>query len=242
MERTVFFVPQSEDCTVMLTKTELFSDLPSNSCPLYESIRAAREERFKVAREHCEDLWSTFKPNADEHFLSEFPLHLHERWFEMYLAVSLIRRGLRIRCLKPGPDILLISCQPRVWIEAVCATSGQQGAPDSVPEPIDSKWMDVPVDQYVIRIRNSLEEKARKFSKYIKNGIVGPDDVLLVAISVSSAGLSALDMIECMPRALYGVGNQILRYNKRTGEHVGSGLETISEIPAHVWLWRRVLD
>ena len=31
-------------------------------------------------------------------------------------------------------------------------------------------------------------------------------------------------------RALYGVGNQILTYNKRTGEHVGSGLETISEI------------
>ena len=90
--------------------------------------------------------------------------------------------------------------------------------------------MDVPVDQYILRIRTSLEEKASKFSKYVKDGIVVRDDVLLVAISVSSAGLWLHDMIECMPRALYGVGNQILEYNKRTGEQVGSRRETINEI------------
>ena len=56
----------------MLRKSELFSDLPSNSCLQYRLIRAASKECFKVAREHCEDLWRTFKPHADEHFCLSF--------------------------------------------------------------------------------------------------------------------------------------------------------------------------
>ena len=216
----------------MPTKSDLFSALPSNSCLPYRLVRAAGEKRLAVAREHCEDLWRTFKPHATDHFLSEFPLHFHERWFEMYLTVSLIRRGFVVQCPKrdEGPDVLVTSCQQRIWIEAVCATSGQPGAPDSVPEPIDGKCMPVPVDQYVLRIRTSLQYKAGRFSEYIQKGIVRPYDAVLVALNVFLAGLSPIDMIECMPRALYGIGNQILEYNKRTGEQMGSRREAISEI------------
>lgn len=215
---------------MMLTESDLFSALPSNSCLHYSLVRGASEKHLADAREHCEDLWRTFKPHADEHFLSEFPLRFHERWFEMYLAVSLIRCGFAIQSRNSGPDVLLTSCQPRIWVEAVCATSGQPGAPDSVPEAVDGKSMAVPVDQYVLRIRSSLQDKARRFSEYIEDGMIRPDDILLVAVNVASAGLSSLDMVECMPRALYGIGNPILEYNKRTGEQVGSHRETISEI------------
>ena len=208
----------------MFHKCELFSRSPRNSSRQYELIRAAGDERFKKAKEHCEDLWSTFEPFADDHFLSEFPLRFHERWFEMYLTVSLIRLGLHIQCPKPGPDTLLTSGGQRIWIEAVCATSGQKGAPDSVPEPVPNKWTDVPVDQYVLRIRNSLHQKVEVFSNYIENRTVGQDDITVVAISVWPAGLWPQDMLACMPRSLYGIGDPILEYDQVTGQQVAAAM------------------
>lgn len=171
----------------------LFQTLPPNSSVYYGKMYAGGEDRFRKAREHCEDLWRDFAPDADRHFLSEFRgsvsdretanLRTHARWFEMYLTVSLMRLGLDIRCPKPsGPDILLTTRGRRVWIEAVCATSGQKGLPDSVPEPEYGKCTDTPIEKYVLRVRNSLDEKAKKFRAYMKNGTVGQEDVLVVAI------------------------------------------------------------
>lgn len=214
----------------MSYESAIFSGSPESSSRLYDLIRAADDERFRKAKEHCEELWRSFEPFADKHFLSEFPLHFHERWFEMYLTVSLLRLGLDIQCPKPGPDILLTSGSRRIWIEAVCATSGQKGFPDSVPELVPGKLMDVPKDPYVLRIRNSLDQKARIFSNYIKNRIVGQDDITVVAISVWSAGLWPQDMLACMPRSLYGIGDPILEYDKVTGEQVGSRYEMMTEI------------
>ena len=46
-----------------------------------------------MAKAHCEDLWSDFWEYADEHFVDEFRVNFHERWFEMYLTVSLHSGG-----------------------------------------------------------------------------------------------------------------------------------------------------
>lgn len=45
------------------------------------------------ARAHCEDLWSDFRDFADSNFKREFAINTHQRWFEMYVTVSLIRAG-----------------------------------------------------------------------------------------------------------------------------------------------------
>ena len=217
----------------------LFQGLPPNSSLYYEKMYAAGEERFRRAREHCEDLWRYFAEHADRHFLSEFRgstpdqelrnLRTHARWFEMYLTVSLMRLGLEIRCPKPGPDILLTSGGRHIWIEAVCATSGQKGLPDSVPEAQHGKVVDTPIDKYVLRIRNSLDEKARKFRTYIENGTVGRDDVLVVAINVWAVELGP-HLYHCMQKSLYGEGDLVLYYDRGTGKTVGSGHETTPKI------------
>ena len=137
-------------------------------------------------------------------------------------------RPARTRATQAG-WFLLTAGGRRVWTEAVSATTGQNGFPDSVPEPEYGKLVDTPIDKYVLRIRNSLDEKARKFRTYIENGTVDRNDVLVIAINVWGVGLGP-HLYHCMQRALYGEGDLILNFDKRTGEVVGSGYERTPDI------------
>lgn len=99
--------------------------LPSRHSLAYEGMYRPSGDHFRVlskARAHCEDLWIDFQEFADPNFRAEFAYRTHERWFEMYLTVSLIRAGHKVICRKPGPDILLKEDGRRIWIEATCAT------------------------------------------------------------------------------------------------------------------------
>ena len=138
-----------------------------------------------MAKAHCEDLWCDFAEHANERFCKEFRLHFHQRWFEMYLTVSLIRTGLTVeyRNRECGPDILLTVAKRRVWIEAACMTEGLAGKPDSVPPLEHGKVVDVPIKQYVMRIRHSLDAKAKQFRRYLQDGVVRHGDVLVIAIN-----------------------------------------------------------
>lgn len=55
---------------------------------LYMALRDGINERCRSARDHCDELWREFSGHEDVHFDSDFPAHLHERWFEMYLTVA----------------------------------------------------------------------------------------------------------------------------------------------------------
>ena len=69
----------------------LFANSHDAPSPEYKYVLNAADERSQEVKAHCEDLWCDFSKHADEHFLDEFPVHFHQRWFEMYLTVSLIR-------------------------------------------------------------------------------------------------------------------------------------------------------
>lgn len=185
----------------------LFSDSSEPSCPEYQDVLNPVNEQCRVAKAHCEDLWRDFSGYATKRFLKEFRLHFHQRWFEMYLTVTFIRAGLTVeyRSREHGPDVLLTSAERRVWIEAVCMTEGQSGKPDSVPPLEHGKVVDVPIKQYVMRIRNSLDEKAKKFKTYLENGVVERDDVLVIAINGGSIPFLFPRLRDCMMRSLYVV-------------------------------------
>ena len=80
----------------------------------------------------------------------------------------------------------------------------------------------------MMRIRNSLDEKAKKFKKYLKEGSVGPGDVLVIAINGDR--IPSLHLSDCMKRSLYGVGNKIVSLKKSTGEWVDLKREKIERI------------
>lgn len=222
--------------------TTLFAAEPANACPAYTNLRKATEGPGLAGRVHCDDLWRDYQALADANFVAEFPVHLHERWFEMYLSVALLRAGLNVSCPKPktgGPDILVtMASGARLWIEATCATPGEPGQPDSVPEP---RYANIaagekpivtsrPTEQMVLRIRNSLSAKERAYRNYLAAGIVGPTDVLAIAINVHAVyGLWA-DMGDLMMRSFYGVGDLVLTLSRDTGAVVSSHHNQLTHI------------
>ena len=184
----------------------------------------------EMARAQCEDLWTDFRCLADSNFKREFAINTHQRWFEMYLTVSLIRAGHQVECPKPGPDVLLQVNDQRIWVEAVCATSGKQGLPESVRPPAFGQLTQEPVEQYVLRIRIALDEKQRKYRTYIQDGIVSGDDVTCVAIDVYDVYGIDPYVDKHMKNSLYGVGDQPVELPRRTGGIVDSGHGHVASI------------
>ena len=155
-----------------LVNNELFPDvLPDAACLTYKKVNEATDGRLKETREHCKDLWYDYAQYADAHFLDEFPRNFHQRWFEMYLTVSLLRTGIDVCCPKPGPDIQVKLDGRHIYVEAVCATSGEPNLPDSVPDLLLGRVADVPMDDYVKRVMSSLRDKANKSRDIFRRGI-----------------------------------------------------------------------
>ena len=215
---------------------DLFAATPDNACPAYLNFRRADNDDCRAGRQHCEDLWTDFESLADANFITEFPIHLHERWFEMYLAVALKRAGLNVQCPKRGPDILLTSGNSRIWIEATCPTAGDVGRPDSVPKPQYAgaektpTATDTPRNSMSLRISNALTTKAKAFAGYLAKNIVASSDALVIAINVHAIPHAWADMNDLMLRSLYGIGDLVLTIDRNTGAVVDRAHERLATI------------
>ena len=217
----------------MQSNKSLFSGNSENACSTYRYILDSKNSSDRAGREHCEELWNEYRSFADPNFLEEFSLHTHQRWFEMYLTVSLIRAGLNVECSKlkkrGAPDVLITDDDRKIWIEAVCPTAGTEGKPDSVPSysahgenPV-AKY--VPQNQIVMRLLSSLKDKSCKYKHYRDCGVVDKDDVLAVAINVHDIPYACLDneensMPDPMMTGLYGLGNPCVSVDRNTMEVV----------------------
>lgn len=217
----------------------LFAKEHGNACAAYNNLRSTRSEHGTAAREHCDDLWRDYEPFADKNFLDEFALHLHERWFEMYLTVSLLRAGLNVQCPKPGPDNLLTVNGQRLWIEATCASPGEPGRPDAVPAPVYAKAGEqpearpVPQNQMVLRIRNSLATKETVVRDYIRAGIVAEGEPVAIAINVHAVHWAWVDMGKYMEQSLYGLGNLAIAIDPKTLQVVDRQRQQLTHITKH---------
>lgn len=210
-------------------RKELFDGVPPDACSAYKHVCRGEQDFLTQAKEHCEDLWSQFGPYADPHFLDEFPRHFHQRWFEMYLTVSLRNAGFDVRCPKPGPDILLNLDGRRVWVEAVCATPGAEGKADSVPKPRTNVWTPVNLGSCVLRVAQSLKAKSEKYEHYVQNKTVSREDLLVVAINIFSLDEHPY-ADDVMKQALYGMGDLVLLIARDAKHDVGTFREKVESI------------
>lgn len=214
----------------MIPCVQLFQVEPANACAAFKNLRAAENDFTVAGRAHCEDLWKDFEGFADPDFVTEFATRMHERWFEMYLTVTLLRAGFAVECRKPGPDVLITVDGRRIWIEATVATPGEPGLPDSVPPRVFGKVTATPIRQMALRVRNALSSKEKVFRGYLDKKIVAPEDLLVLAINVHEIPNLPADMDPVMKRAFYGVGDQVLTISRETLQVVDSNHEQLTHI------------
>jgi hypothetical protein len=206
--------------------------------PWYLASARPEHEGAQRARQNCDDLWRDFEPFASSHFLAEFPVRYHQRWFEMYLAVALLRAGIEFECPETAaPDIRAVIDGRVVWIEATAPTGGDASNPDRVvqpratdasQEPVAYK---VPTENVILRVSGALRDKSLRIREYRDGSIIGADDCALIAINICGIPHGFYDPVKYALGATYGVGNQYVSIDPKTHQTVDSGWQYRAHIP-----------
>jgi len=182
----------------------LFRNLPDGCHAAYRNLFSATSGRGRDAREQCEQLWQNFHDLADKKFPDRFPLEFHQRWFEMHLGAS-----LRVT----------VGGQP-IYIEAIAPEAGHPQHADHVPEPEYTnangipKVSQVPHSLITMRLSGAFHKKAGVYNQYRLNGHVPENAVCIIAINLRDIPHAWADAQEFWFRALYGVGDRFVTFNR----------------------------
>lgn len=139
-------------------------------------------------RKKYEELWAVYRDVAYKGFREKFQMEFFSCWWEMYLATSIIRRGLSVvpGQANEGPDIKVKQdCSTTIWIEATAPQRGNSA--DKIPEEqYDCRVKIEPTDKTILRLAQGLQTKQKKFEEYIQKGTVEETDCLVIALSPCS--------------------------------------------------------
>lgn len=152
----------------------------------YNAIRDNKTTEEERTRSVLEEMWRKYQPYADSDFRRQIQCDFAARFWEMYLACTLLDNGVPVSSRPSrsnrGPDILASEAGGAVWIEAITPKPGAEENPDRVPEVRRGVVQEVPKDRILLRYRAAIEEKYRKYRTYRENGVVGPGDHYVIAI------------------------------------------------------------
>jgi len=215
----------------------LFGTLPSAAASSYRNLRDPPSEKARICRDYCDYLWSRFYQYADEGFQQDFPIQPHQRFWEMYLGVTLLDAGHTIVAPKPGPDFGLVLGGRRIWIEAVTATPGDAGKPDSVPRlelneaGITSGY--VPQDQITLRCTAAIAAKfPKQYRQHVAMGVIGENDCYIVAVNhAETYQWAEVGTPPFMLRAVLGLGSMFVTLDRTTGKIANQGVHYRGSIP-----------
>lgn len=151
--------------------------------PLYTRLRDSPDPHATERREFFAWLWAQYEPFAPKGFPKKLQIEFHQRWWEMYLTVGLIRLGCTPKCsrLDYGPDIPLEIDGSRVYLDAIAPSVGI--ASDRVPQPVRNGVYDFPERECLLRLTQALTDKCAKFTQYITSNVVSSDSPCIVALS-----------------------------------------------------------
>ncbi|SRR6266550_1102053 len=141
------------------------------------------------------------------------------RLWELELAEWLYLTGIKlVPTSGSGPDFCLeLTDGRKVWIEAVLATPDEamdKAWRANISKPGElAKAYDFPKDANALRYASSLYTKAVKIKdKYIDQGMIGTDDLVLIAVSAFPPGALHSD-IEHFMRAALPMGDPVVHFS-----------------------------
>jgi hypothetical protein len=193
----------------------LFDDDPTGD----EGYRACRDHMTKAdVRVALEAAWTRvwhLCPEGPEQFVRQLRRDFQARAWELFLTTVLVDAGLMLEPTRgTGPDIRVrLNSGKTCWIEATTPTPGT--GDNAVFQRPTGPWAGAlyKEDWLLLRYRSALEEKLKKFAGYRAAGIVGAEDVCLIAISQGAILDSDLHDHEtpAIARAVFPIGETVLK-------------------------------
>ncbi len=188
--------------------------LPGEDC--CRAYKNARDlDHNQPYRDLVEALWARYQPSQDPNFLTDARQHFLQRFWEMYLFVTLQDRGMNPQKGKAlGPDFFIEIEGRRFWIEAIAPGPGE--GPDKVPQRILGEVMSVPKTEVILRYTSALAEKRDKWLEFLSKGLVDAKDGYIVAIDGRDCDEFHGCVIPLFIEAFLPFGHLTLLINKAT--------------------------
>lgn len=131
-----------------------------------------------------EQLWKQYSKHADKNFRTDAANHFQQRFWEMYIGITLENYGLEIQNAgAKGPEFFSFIENNKVWFEAIVPNQGT--GKDAVPKTIfnSSVAAKVPEEKIILRIRHAIYEKHKQYKEYLSSEIIKPNDSYIIAIN-----------------------------------------------------------
>ena len=210
-----------------MTNTSLFSNSDATD-KTYINLRSKHTDRQKDLHDYCENLWSIYRKYSDPNFITSIANDFQNRFWEMYLTVSLIDMGFEVICPKPGPDVGVVLDETIIWFEATCPRRGAQGNPNQVPVlRSDGTVQNEPNEKIILRYLNSIDEKfKRQYKSWISQDIISQNDCFIIAINPMLLGF---DLADTSPprilQAVFPIGSFFVEFDQKTLKAVKQGFQ-----------------
>jgi hypothetical protein len=177
------------------------------------------------AQRFIEELWKEFKSLADPHFKEDARNHFFQRFWEMYLGVTLLRMGYVIEKVgTEGPDFLIRLNDKKMWVEATAPSRGE--GPDAVPRPVLGEVQDVPEEKILLRFTQALKEKMERYMQTFEKGIISAEDYYVIAINGGLIPYAPYGgVLPYVVNAFLAVGHPAIIWDKQKNEVVDSYFE-----------------